>query len=82
MDDKTKEVRKQVAECIRQFLSGRISCDHLIEEFKNSEDGHGREIVRLIERETAGIDRYERLDRREAGFKESLERLIRKLEEG
>ena len=81
MKDSTQEIRKRVAECIRQFLSGHVSCDHLIYEFKHSDDEDVREIIRLVEEATADIDKYERADRRESHFKESMEALIRKLEE-
>ena len=52
-----------------------------MQEFKSSDDRDIREIVHMIEKETENVDKYERLDRSEAAFKESMERLIQKLEE-
>ena len=81
MDEKSRKLRRQVAGCIRQLLSGNVSCDHLIEEFRHSEDEEIRGIISLIEKETESIDRYERMEVKEPAFRESMERLIKKLEE-
>lgn len=66
---------------MRQFMSGHVSCDHLMYEFKDSDDEDVREIIRLVEEATSGIDKYERADRGESHFREAMEALIRKLEE-
>ena len=80
MEDRMIEIRKQVAQCLRQFLKGHVSCDHLIEEFKHADDSKVREIIELIEKETEKIDKYEIKERRESEFKETMENLIKKLE--
>ena len=80
MEENAKKLRKQAADCIRQFLSGHVSCDHLIEEFRSADDRDIREIIQLVEEATAGIDRYQRLERREPGFREKMEKLIHRLE--
>lgn len=71
-----------MAECIRQLLAGKISCDHLIEEFKYSRDSDVRAIVKLIEKATEGLDLYERVERGESEFVETMEGFIKRLEAG
>ena len=81
MDDRVRRMRSQLAVCIRQFLSGHVSSDHLSEEFKTSDDSRIREALDLIEKETASIDKYKRQDRSDSEFKEKMESLARRLEE-
>lgn len=81
MEDSVRKIRRHLAGCIRQFLSGHVSCDHLTEEFKATDDSDIREILDLIDKATKEIDKYKRLDRSESEFKEKMEGLIRKLEE-
>lgn len=80
MEGRAREIRKQAANCIRLFLSGKVSWDHLIEEFKSSEDSDTRDVIKLIEEATAGINKYERLDGSQSNLKESMEKLIKRLE--
>ena len=81
MNDQSRTVRKKAADCIRRFLSGNVSCDHLVEEFRSSEDREVREVIELVEKATENIDKYERLDRSEAEIKGLMENLIARLEE-
>ena len=79
-DEKYRAVRKNAAECIRQFLAGRVSCDHLIDEFGRTGDEVLNDAVRLIEEETVGFDRYAKLEGLDGEFRERMEKLVERLE--
>ena len=80
MNENVKNIRRQVAECIKHFLEGQVSCDHLIEEFRNSDDEETQGVIRMIEKATEDIDKYAKIEKHEIEFKEKMEKLIEKLE--
>jgi hypothetical protein len=81
MPEEAKALRKKVVECVKLLLSGVISCDHLIEEFGDSEDPEVREIIRAVEEETQNIGRYSKIEKQDKEFKTRMEALIARLEE-
>ena len=78
--DEYRAVRKKAAECIRQFLAGRVSCDHVIDEYGRTGDALLSEVVRLIEEEAAGFDRYAKLEGLHSEFRERVEKLAERLD--
>ena len=78
--DGNRAVRRKAAECIRQFLAGRVSCDHVLDEFSGTDDAVLGEVVRLIEKETAGLDRYAKLEGAGAGLRERIGKLAERLD--
>jgi hypothetical protein len=79
MPEEARALRKKVIECVKMFLSGTISCDHLIEEFGGTDDPEVREIIRTVEEETRNIGRYSRIDQQDGEFKARMEALTDKL---
>lgn len=72
--------RRQAAECFRMFLAEKVSCDHVLEEFGGSRDPDIREIIGLIEEETARAGRYSPAAGREKAFKERVDKALRRLD--
>jgi hypothetical protein len=78
--DKYRKIRKKAAECIRQLLAGRVSPDHVIEEFGRTGDAALSEAVRLIEEEAAGFDRYAKLEGPDIEFRKRMEKMAERLD--
>jgi hypothetical protein len=53
-----KNIEKEIANCLRQLLEGKVSWDHLIEEFRRHKDIDIAEVVELIDRISQKRDRY------------------------
>ena len=80
MDDSTREMRLRFADCLRRFLSGKVTCDHVIEEFGSSGDDQIREIMDLVREETKGLDRYKKFEHLKSEFGGRMEEIIARLE--
>jgi len=78
--DEGRAVRKKVAECLRMVLAGKVSCDHLIEEFVVIDDPEVRAVVAAIEKEAHEGGRYTKLADRKQEFTREINRLLHRLE--
>jgi hypothetical protein len=68
--------RRKVADCVRLLLAGKVSCDHVLEEFGSTGDDKVQEILTLIE-ETAGREgRYRKIAADDRKFLENINRLL------
>ena len=75
-----EELNKAIASCLRQVLEGRVSWDHLIEEFKKHKDMDIVEVVELMEDMSRKFDRYSKVKDLDEEERKKIEALIDKLE--
>ena len=75
-----ESIEKRAVRCLRLLLEGKVSWDHVIEEFGTQETGVVREAVELVEDISANRDRYSKAKEIEPALKNRIEFLIEKLE--
>lgn len=62
-------------------LDGKVSCDHLIEEFGAIDDPEVKAVVAAIEKEILEGGRYAKLTEKKEEFAKEINRLLLRLEE-
>ena len=74
------KTKKDIADCLRRVIEGKVSWDHLIEEFKRHKDMDIVEVVELIEEISGKYDRYSIPKEIDEEEKKKMEAIIIKLE--
>jgi hypothetical protein len=75
-----ENIKKEIANCLRQMLEGKVSWDHLIEEFRRHKDIDIAEVVELVDRISQKRDRYSKAIDIDEEEKKKIEVIIKKLE--
>ena len=78
--DDMEDMKMQIAHCLRQLLQGKVSRDHLIEEFERHEDPDIAEAVELVKSVLQKHDRYSKTIEMEDEEKRKLEAIVNRLE--
>ena len=73
-------IEESAVRCLRLLLDGRVSWDHVIEEFGAREGVELEEVVNLMEEASRNRDRYAKAKEIEPALKRRIEDLIGKLE--
>ena len=74
------KIKKDIASCLRRVIEGKVSWDHLIEEYRRHKDMDIVEIVGLIEEISSKYDRYSIPKEIDEEEKKKLESIINRLE--
>ncbi|MFC1657212.1 hypothetical protein ACFL2P_01385 [Candidatus Moduliflexota bacterium] len=73
-------IEESAVRCLKMLLDGRVSWDHVIEEFGTREGVELEEVVKLMEEASRNRDRYAKAKEIEPELKRRIEDLIGRLE--
>lgn len=76
-----ENIEKRLARCLRMLLAGKVTWDHLIEEFKGQKENKIVEAVELLVKATENTDRYSKAKITDKALKRKIDRIIEKLEQ-
>lgn len=75
-----ENLEESAVRCLKLLLDGKVSWDHVIEEFGAREGVILDEVVELMEEASVSRDRYAKAKEIEPALKKRIEELIGKLE--
>jgi len=75
-----ENVEESAVRCLKLLLDGKVSWDHVIEEFRAREGVELEEVVQLMEDASRNHDRYAKAMEIEPALKKRIEELVARLE--
>lgn len=73
-------MEERAVRCLKLLMDGKVSWDHVIEEFGTGEGIEMEEVVELMEEASRDRDRYAKAKEIEPALKRRIEQMIGKLE--
>ena len=74
-----RALRRKFADCEGLLLAGKVSCDHILEEFSHSSDPPAQEMLNLIEGVSGSEGRYGKAPGGDREFRRKTNGLIETL---